>query len=122
MTTFDTLMMQAIAFAFGGLVGSLSMWSGLLDEMLNNMPALPWKAKAGIWRFLRCPRFVKIAEEADAEYREAYGYTLVGVMRDLGGPTPIPQTQAAMDALLVEAERRFQLVLKERDDARAIGK
>lgn len=114
--------MQAIAFAVGGFVGSLSMWTGLLDEMLNNMPALPWKAKAGIWRFLGRPRFAKIAEEADAGFREAYGYTLVGTMRDLGGPRPIPQTQAAMDALLAEAERRFQLVLKEKDDARAIGK
>ena len=108
------IMPQVIAFAIGGLVGSGMMWAALLDEMFNNMPPLPWRAKSGIYRFLGFTRMTKVALETDTMFRESYGYTLVATMLELGGPRPIPQTQAAMEALLAETERRFQLKLKEK--------
>jgi hypothetical protein len=103
---------QLIAFAIGGLVGSVVLWCMMLNEMFNNMPSLPWRAQSGICKFFGMMRLTKIALEAEARFREAYGYTLIATMRDLGGPRPLPQTEAAMDALLAEAERRFQLAQK----------
>ena len=105
---------QLIAFAIGGFVGSSHMWVLLLEEMLNNMPPLPWRAKSGIYRFLGFTQMTKVALEAEAGFRESYGYTLVTTMAELGGPRPLPKTKAAMDALLSETERRFQLMLKEK--------
>ena len=105
---------QMIAFAIGGLVGSVILYTALLNDMLNNMPALPWRAQSGVWKFFGMLRLTTIALEAEAKFRESYGYTLVGTMRDLGDPRSLPQTNAAMDALLAEAERRFQLILKEK--------
>jgi len=106
---------QLIAFAIGGLVGSVGLWCAMLNDMFNNMPPLPWRAQSGIWKFFGMMHMSKIALEAEARFREAYGYTLVSTMRDLGGPRPLPQTEAAMAALLAEAERRFQLVQKGKD-------
>ena len=108
------IMPQVIAFAIGGLVGSGMMWAALLDEMFNHMPPLPWRAKSGIYRFFGFTRMTKAALKSEAAFRESYGYTLILTMLDLGGPRPIPHTQAAMEALLVETERRFQLKLKEK--------
>jgi hypothetical protein len=51
----------------------------------------------------------------EAGFSESYGYMLVTTMAELGGPRPLPQTKVAMEALLVETECRFQLMLKEKN-------
>lgn len=103
-----------IVFAFGGLLGSLAMWSALLDEVFDSMPGMPWRARSVIYRFWGFARLARSASDMDRAYRESYAYMLVGTMADLGGPTPIPRTRSAMEALLKVTERRFQVMLKER--------
>jgi hypothetical protein len=108
----DFMLQQMMAFAVGGIAGSGIMWLMLLHDVCDNMTFLPWRVKSGAWKFFGFMDLMKGALKAEAGFREAYGYTLVSTMRELGGPRPLPQTDAAMDALLAEAERRFQLLIK----------
>lgn len=110
-----------LAFAIGGLTGAWEMRGSLISDVLNGTIRLPWKAKSIFWRSVSMKGFEEIAEEAEADFREAYGYVLVSVMRDLGGPSPLPQTQSAMEALLSEAERRFKRIEFECERDRKAG-
>jgi hypothetical protein len=98
-----------LVFAFGGFVGALTIWLGLVHELSKSNDLLPWRRRAASLRYLGSfGGWDKLAEQSEQDYRLAYGYRLIATMAELGGPRPIPKTKEGVEALLQETERRFQ--------------
>jgi hypothetical protein len=112
LTSAQVTFFEVLAFLGGGLAGSFWMFVSILNE-LDRGPKVRWRAKFLVWRWwgrlFGDRSFDDVADRADRARRAVYGIVLLGTMSDLGGPRPIPSSREATDALLAEAERRYQV-------------
>ena len=96
-----------VFFSLGGLAGSLYVMMHLLS---SDHLRLPWRVKLRFYHFFGAEEIlIRRAKQLDRDAREVFATIVIMVSADWGGPGPWPGSKQAMDNVLAEAERRFQL-------------
>jgi hypothetical protein len=105
-----------VSGAVGFWIGRTSYRLAFLKVLGRDRGIMPWMGKQEISRFVGLSKLADCYAEIEKHNRSLYATIMIGALMDLGGRCHVPESEEGLMGLLAEAERRYVLHLKERQD------